>query len=133
MGILKKVCSCTVAWFGIIAIVYQGLIYVYKPILRQELELERAQGKAKIVVEVGSGLQHIESESVEVMLYAQGYAHAKDRLWAMERLRRFANGTLSEMLGDETLPIDKLSLTVGIGKASRETWETPGVMPELHK
>ena len=66
-----------------------------------------------------------------MMLYAQGYAHAKDRLWAMERLRRFSNGTLSEVLGDETLPIDKLSISVGVGKASRETWEKPGVMGDL--
>ena len=68
-----------------------------------------------------------------MMFYTQGYAHAKDRLWAMERLRRFANATLSEMLGDETLPIDKLSLTFGIGKAARETWDKDGVIPDLHK
>lgn len=90
--------------------------------------MERAQGNAKIVVEAESGIQHIESDSIEMMLYSQGYGHAKDRLWAMERMGRFANGTLSEVLGDETLPIDKLSLSVGVGKASRETWEKPGVV-----
>ena len=41
----------------------------------------------------------------------------------MERLRRFGRGTLSEMLGPETLEVDKLALTVGIGKACNETWE----------
>ena len=133
MGLIKKLGYCMAIWFGFLAVAYQVLMHIYQPELKQELHLERAQGIAKIVVEAESGIQHIDSDSVEMMLFAQGYAHAKDRLWAMERLRRFSNGTLSEVLGDETLPIDKLSISVGVGKASRETWEKPGVMGDLQK
>ena len=118
MGLISKCCKYTTTWFVAIAIVYNALLYIYTPHLRQELHLEKATGKAKIVVEHEFGIPYLETDSPEMMFYTQGYVHAQDRLWAMERLRRFANATLSEMLGDTTLPIDKLSISFGIHKAA---------------
>jgi acyl-homoserine lactone acylase PvdQ len=42
----------------------------------------------------------------------------------MERLRRFAKGTLSEIFGAETIEVDKLSRTIGIHRAAEATWES---------
>ena len=53
------------------------------------------------------GLPLIEAKSLDDLLFAQGFATAQDRLWQMESLRRAATGTLSEVIGPNTLPIDR--------------------------
>ena len=40
--------------------------------------------------------------------FATGYAHAQDRLFQMDLLRRAGSGELSELLGARTLPVDRL-------------------------
>jgi penicillin amidase len=42
------------------------------------------------------------------VFFGLGYAHAQDRLWQMTMLRRTAQGRLSELFGERTLPIDSL-------------------------
>lgn len=46
--------------------------------------------------------------------FALGYAHAQDRLWQMELMRRAGAGRLSEIVGEATLPTDKLLRTLGL-------------------
>lgn len=48
----------------------------------------------------------------------------------MERLRRFAKGTLSELFGAETIEVDKLSLTVGLHRAAKITWDIDGTLTQ---
>lgn len=40
-------------------------------------------------------------------VFGLGFSHAMDRLWQLEFTRRLAQGRLSEIIGSETLPIDK--------------------------
>ena len=48
----------------------------------------------------------------------------------MERLRRFAKGTLSELFGAETIEVDKLSLSLGLNRAAKDTWENEETMSQ---
>ncbi len=49
---------------------------------------------------------------------AQGYVHAQERLWQMERQRRTARGTLAELFGDAALDADRFSRIVGFRRAA---------------
>ena len=59
------------------------------------------------------GVPHITAQTREDLFFAQGFAHARDRLWQMEVNRRAAHGTLSELFGSTTLDTDRLSRTLG--------------------
>ncbi len=59
------------------------------------------------------GIPHIYADTMEDLLYAQGYVHAKDRFWQMEFWRRIGSGRLAEFFGDAVLGIDIYIRTVG--------------------
>jgi penicillin amidase len=72
------------------------------------------------------GVPHIEAASLADGFAALGFAHAQDRLWQMDLLRRHARGTLSEIFGSKTLPRDRLARTLGLAHdASSETERLP--------
>jgi penicillin amidase len=49
---------------------------------------------------------HIVASSPDDLFFAQGFAEGSDRLFQMELTRRYATGTLAEVLGPRALPID---------------------------
>jgi penicillin amidase len=53
------------------------------------------------------GIPHIYAQNLEDLFFAQGFAHAQDRLWQMEFNRRMVAGRLSEVLGSVTLNLDR--------------------------
>jgi penicillin amidase len=73
------------------------------------------------------GCPHIEARTEPDIWFAQGFCHAQDRLWQLERTRRFARGTLSEILGEPLIPIDKYYRRIGIRRTSEHDW------PRLNK
>lgn len=60
------------------------------------------------IVRDNANVPHIFGENDADVYFALGYAHAQDRMWQMTMLRRTAQGRLSELFGERTLPIDKL-------------------------
>lgn len=63
-----------------------------------------------------SGFIHIKAESNKDAYFALGFAHAKDRLWQMDFMRRTSRGKLSEIFGLKTLPIDKVMRSLGLNE-----------------
>src|SRR5580700_12109465 len=68
----------------------------------------------------GHGVPSIEAASLEDLFLAQGYITAQDRLWQMDIMRRFAAGELSEILGEDTLNIDREQRILGLGAAAKK-------------
>lgn len=60
-----------------------------------------------------SGVIHVVGRNDIDVIFASGFAAAKERLWQMEISRRVAKGQLSEIFGRRTVEIDKLFLTLG--------------------
>lgn len=60
------------------------------------------------IIRNNANVPHIFGSSDADVFFALGYAHAQDRMWQMTMLRRTAQGRLSELFGERTLPIDKL-------------------------
>ncbi|WP_286830919.1 MULTISPECIES: penicillin acylase family protein [Kordiimonas] len=70
------------------------------------------------------GVPHISADSESDLFFATGYVHAQDRLWQMEMSRRAGLGRLSEMLGPDTLSIDRYFRTLGFADRAASAWET---------
>ena len=52
--------------------------------------------------------------------FALGYVHAEERMFTMDLARRAGEGRLSQIFGKETIPFDKMFLTVGIKRTSEK-------------
>ncbi|RDI95788.1 penicillin acylase family protein [Meiothermus sp. QL-1] len=64
------------------------------------------------------GVPHIRAQTDLDVFFAQGYLHARDRLFQMELGRRAAQGRLSEVLGAATVEQDRFFRTLGLHRAA---------------
>ena len=69
------------------------------------------------------GVPAVYARDEEDVFFAAGVLHARDRLWQMELYRRVTLGRLSEVLGDNTVDVDKRFLTLGLRDAARAEWD----------
>src|ERR1700681_1629613 len=69
------------------------------------------------------GVPAIDAASLEDLFFAQGYVTAQDRLWQMDILRRYGSGELSEILGEDTLKLDREQRILGLRAAARKALE----------
>jgi penicillin G amidase len=70
-----------------------------------------------------SGIPHINAQTDEDAFFAQGYMHARDRLYQMEINRRQASGTLSEVAGEEALEGDIEARTKGYNQLGENAYQ----------
>ena len=70
-----------------------------------------------------SDIPHIKANTQADALFALGYLHATERSWQMEVNRRLASGRLSEVLGSETVKIDRFIRTLGIKRAAERQFD----------
>lgn len=93
-----------------------SLYYAYEVVESGELVLDNAPGIVSIIREKDTKVMTIRGDSEESVAYAQGFATAQLRLWQIEKMRRLSRGTLSEILGETTLPIDEFMRHIGLTK-----------------
>jgi penicillin amidase len=67
------------------------------------------------------GVPTIEASTLEDLFFAQGYVTAQDRMWQMDIMRRFGSGELSEILGPETLKVDREQRILGLRAAAKKS------------
>lgn len=77
------------------------------------------------------GVPHLRAQSLEDLLFAQGYVTAQDRLWQMDLSRRAAQGQLSEIFGEAALSFDIENRTLGFNHAVER--EAKALDPEVGK
>ncbi len=78
------------------------------------------------------GVPAIEAATLEDLFLAQGYVTAQDRLWQMDIMRRFAAGELSEILGEDTLKIDREQRILGLRAAARKSLQTASARDRVY-
>lgn len=81
----------------------------------------RGLGSPVTVTRDGHGVPTITAASPQDLFFAQGYVTAQDRLWQMDVMRRFAAGELSEILGEETLKLDREQRILGLRAAAKKS------------
>ncbi len=69
------------------------------------------------------GVPTIEAASLDDLFFAQGYVTAQDRLWQMDVMRRFGSGELSEILGEDTVKLDREQRILGLRAAAKKAIE----------
>ena len=69
----------------------------------------------------GHGVPTIEAAQSDDLFFAQGYVTAQDRLWQMDVMRRFGSGELSEILGEDTLKLDREQRILGLRAAAKKS------------
>ncbi|WP_038049282.1 penicillin acylase family protein [Thermus caliditerrae] len=74
------------------------------------------------VVRDGRGVVRVRAASLEDLFFAQGFAHAQERLWQMEFQRRVGQGRLAEVLGEAVLPQDRFLRTWGFYRAAESAY-----------
>ena len=71
-------------------------------------------------------IPHIFANSDEDASFALGWAHAEDRLWQMETMRRSGAGRLAEVLGRAALPSDRWMRTLGLYRLAQREYASLG-------
>jgi penicillin amidase len=68
------------------------------------------------------GIPYIEADNEFDAYFGIGFCHGQDRTFQLEILLRVVRGTLSELVGRDALPIDRLSRRIGFHRAAGEQW-----------
>ncbi|HLR55066.1 MAG TPA: penicillin acylase family protein, partial [Pseudogracilibacillus sp.] len=111
----------------LIPLLVGGLIYVNHFLNKSEPqvtgEVEMPVSDSVSVTTDNMGVPHIEAASLEDLYKAQGYVQAKSRMFQMEMSRRQASGTLSEVVGEDTVSSDKYFRTLGLRRAAEASYD----------
>jgi len=92
------------------------------PNYSDSLTVPGVQGGVEIVRNTHN-VPHIFAEYETDVFFGLGFAHAQDRLWQMQMLRRTAQGRLSEMFGRRTLRTDELMRRLDLYGLARSSLE----------
>ena len=82
------------------------------PQLDGEIRLPGLQQRGEVIYDA-NGIPHIRAATVDDAYFLLGYVHARDRMFQMDFARRIGSGTLSEVVGERTLSIDRMARTLG--------------------
>jgi penicillin amidase len=66
------------------------------------------------------GVPLITAANDDDISFGLGFAHAQDRLFQMEMMRRYGAGRLSEVLGEQTVGVDRQMRILGLYRAAQE-------------
>lgn len=83
----------------------------------QQLEIPGLAETTRIVYD-DDGIPHIFAETTEDLYFAQGYLVARERLWQMDFLARAAEGTLTEVIGEDALDYSRYMRNLGMVKGA---------------
>ena len=117
-----------VLWLLLLVVVLMAALVAYAyfvarsalPQLDGNLQLRGLSAAVKVTRDA-HGVPAIEAATLEDLFFAQGYVTAQDRLWQMDIMRRLGGGELSEILGEDTLKIDREQRILGLRAAARKS------------
>ena len=92
------------------------------PVARSSVTIPGLGGSVDIRFD-DHGVPHIFATSLTDAARAMGYVHARDRLFQMELQARSTAGTVSELVGDRALPLDREARAQGLAAAAQRGFE----------
>jgi penicillin amidase len=124
--------------FGILAVVLAGFIAGFIYLLK--VNRYQSDGQARLkglssaakVIRDEKGMPYVYAENMSDLMKVQGYVTAQDRLFQMHMVRLFAQGRLTEFVGEQAKDLDIRMRTIGLHRnaikhakiLSRETRES---------
>jgi len=64
------------------------------------------------------GVVYVEADNDNDAWFGHGFAHGQDRAFQIESILRLVRGTLSELIGPDTVPLDRLSRRIGFRRSA---------------
>ncbi len=104
------------------------------PIVHGALAVERPSGWSSEEIEIRRdewGIPHIRAANDFDAWFALGFCHGQDRPFQLESILRLGRGTMSEIVGPEALPIDRLARRIGFHRSAQKTLEHPDLAPGI--
>lgn len=113
--------AARLAGYGLLGLVLLGLAVAASGYLWLRQGLPVVDGERRLagltapveIVRDRHAIPHISGETISDVIFAEGYAHAQDRLWQMEFQRRVGAGRLAEVVGPDALPTDRFMRLLG--------------------
>ncbi|MEE9443450.1 MAG: penicillin acylase family protein [candidate division Zixibacteria bacterium] len=109
--------------FVVLIISICGGMYIFLkstlPEYNGSIIIDRIEDKIEIIRD-SYGMAHIYAENDNDAAFALGYCTAQDRLFQIEMIRRAVKGRLSELIGPETVDVDRLFRLITSGKSIEE-------------
>ena len=102
----------------VMAIISYNLASRSLPNYNQSLVSGKITDEVEIIRD-SSNIPHIFSDNINDVFFGLGYAHAQDRFWQLNILRRSAQGRLSEIFGKKTLKLDEFVRRLDIHNLAR--------------
>jgi len=98
--------------------------YVWRPLPERSGAIDAPVAAGATVNFDTHGEPHIRAASLEDAFFVQGYVTAQDRLWQMDALRRYAGGSLAEILGPSLLESDRESRKLRMRRIAEDAYLT---------
>lgn len=96
--------------------------FVWRPLPARSGEIQAALAADATVRFDARGEPHIRAASIEDAFFVQGYVTAQDRLFQMDALRRFAGGSLAEILGPNLIESDRDSRKLRLRRIAEDAY-----------
>ena len=87
------------------------------PITEGSLDVAGVSGKVRIGRDA-YGVAYVEADGDADAWFGLGFVHGQDRAFQLETILRLVRGTLSELIGPDTVPIDRLSRRIGFRRSA---------------
>src|ERR1017187_10100091 len=98
--------------------------YVWRPLPERSGRMHTPLAEYDTVNFDTHGEPHIHAASLDDAFFVQGYVTAQDRLFQMDALRRFAGGSLAEILGPGLVESDRESRKLRLRRIAEEAYVT---------
>jgi penicillin G amidase len=118
-------------------LILAGGFYLY-----QRSSLPQADGRIAVaglkapvrIARDADGVPTIIAQNDDDAAFGLGFAHAQDRLFQMELMRRYTAGRLAEIFGPTALPVDREMRVLGLYRAAQQeiSYLSPQVSRALH-
>ena len=87
------------------------------PIVEGSLEVPGVSGTVRLGRDA-YGVTYVDAGTDVDAWFGLGFAHGQDRAFQLESILRLVRGTLSELIGPDTLPLDRLSRRIGFRRSA---------------
>ncbi len=100
---------------------FRGLLGKRLPLIEGTLALPHLRETVQIDRDA-YGIPYIQATNDHDAWFALGFCQSQDRSFQIELLQRVVRGTLSELIGEKGLPVDRLSHRIGFYRSAITQW-----------
>lgn len=118
LKILLIIFSIILIGFISLSLVGYHIITRSLPVTQGEIYLSSIDNKINIFRD-NNNIPHIRSNNEFDLYFTQGFITSQDRLWQMDLIKRAANGNLSEIFTNYSLPYDTTILKLGFKRSAQ--------------